>query len=70
MSIIKENEANQTYLGDGLYACWDGFHIWLRAERSEGVHEIALDIDTLNSFKIFLESLRRSLEEQDQNKIV
>ena len=34
---------NETYLGDGLYASWDGFSIWLRAPRSNGDHYVALE---------------------------
>lgn len=31
------------YLGDGVYARFDGQHIWLWTERLEGRHEIALE---------------------------
>jgi hypothetical protein len=34
---------NETYLGDGLYARFDGFSIWLRAPRENGDHVIALE---------------------------
>lgn len=32
-----------TYLGDGVYASFDGYQIWLRAERENGWHRIALE---------------------------
>jgi hypothetical protein len=34
---------NEEYLGDGLYASYDGFSIWLRAPRSSGDHYVALE---------------------------
>jgi hypothetical protein len=34
---------NEAYLGDGLYASFDGFSIWLRAPRKEGDHYVALE---------------------------
>jgi hypothetical protein len=33
----------ETYLGDGLYASFDGFTIWLRAPRENGDHVVALE---------------------------
>ena len=37
-------ERDETYLGDGLYASFDGLHIWLRAPRDDGNdHRVALD---------------------------
>lgn len=37
------DEREETYLGDGLYASFDGFQIWLRAPREEGDHVVALE---------------------------
>ncbi len=34
---------NETYLGDGLYASFDGWHVWLRAPRPGGEHRVALE---------------------------
>jgi hypothetical protein len=31
------------YLGDGVYASHDGYHIWLRTERDGREHLIALE---------------------------
>lgn len=33
----------KTYLGDGLFAEFDGYQIWLRAHREDMVHEVALE---------------------------
>jgi hypothetical protein len=39
MSSMNE----ETYLGDGLYASFDGWHIILRAPRADGDHFVALE---------------------------
>lgn len=35
--------SKETYLGDGLYASFDGYHIMLRAPRDNGDHYVALE---------------------------
>lgn len=35
--------ANETYLGDGVYARLEGDMIWLRTQRDNGDHQIALE---------------------------
>lgn len=35
--------APQTYLGDGLYAWFDGWHIWLGTERDGRWESVALE---------------------------
>jgi hypothetical protein len=47
-----------TYLGDGLYASYDGYQIRLYADRGEGgEHEVFLDADTLEAFLIYVKQL-------------
>jgi hypothetical protein len=36
-------EQKETYLGDGLYASFDGWQIKLRAPRLEGDHEVFME---------------------------
>lgn len=47
------NESDTTYLGDGVYATFDGEQIWLKANRLFGEHYdehfIALDLFTYQS---------------------
>lgn len=44
----------ETYLGDGLYASFDGFQIRLWAPREHGeVHEVFLEPQVLQSFLDF-----------------
>ena len=42
-----EGEMHQEYLEDGVYASFDGFQIWLRADRDGMEHSIALEPVTM-----------------------
>ena len=37
------NEYEKVYIGDGVYARWDGMTVLLETERDEGKHYIYLD---------------------------
>lgn len=41
-------EGKESYLGDGLYARFDGFIIWLRAPLSGGDHFVGLEPRVFN----------------------
>jgi hypothetical protein len=43
---------NETY-GDGVYASFDGFMIWLRTARETGDHVIALEPEVFNDLAEF-----------------
>jgi hypothetical protein len=59
---------NETYLGDGLYASWDGWQIRLRAPREGGDHEVFLEDGlTLQAFLEFLDT-RAIRKESDDAK--
>jgi hypothetical protein len=47
----------ETYLGDGLFASFDGWQIRLRAPREGGDHEVYLDATILRAFLEFLDTL-------------
>jgi len=51
----------ETYLGDGLYAKFDGWNFWLRAPRIEGDHYIAMEPEVLASFLEFVRKARPEL---------
>jgi hypothetical protein len=51
---------NETYIGDGLYASYDGFALWLRAPREHGDHEVALEPDVLYNFLNFAFTIQRT----------
>jgi len=44
----------ETYLGDGLYASFDGFMITLRAPRADGDHWVGLEPPVLLAFQQFV----------------
>lgn len=44
----------ERYLGDGLYARFDGFSFWLRAPRENGDHYVALEPHVLAEFQRFI----------------
>ena len=48
---------NESYLGDGVYASFDGYHIWLRTQR-ETWHEIALEPCVLTALNDYAQRLR------------
>jgi hypothetical protein len=45
--------SEEVYLGDGLYASFDGFMFKLRAPRSDGDHWVGLEPDILRAFDDF-----------------
>lgn len=50
----------ETYIGDGVYASFDGYQIWLRTGRESGLPDkrIALDQDTFAGLVRFEAALR------------
>jgi hypothetical protein len=44
----------EIYLGDGLYASFDGYQFCLRTPRGDGDHKVYLDVPTLNTFIEFV----------------
>jgi hypothetical protein len=53
---------DETYLGDGLYASFDGYQVRLRAPRGGdgNDHEVFLDDATLAAFEAWIAGLRRA----------
>jgi hypothetical protein len=47
----------ETYLGDGLYASFDGWQFKLRAPRDGGDHEVYLDDVVLAAFEAFVKTI-------------
>lgn len=50
------------YIGDGVYASFDGRQIWLRTERYDQTHRIALDQDTFDGLLRYQRDLSNSLK--------
>ena len=51
----------EVYLGDGLYAKFDGWNFWLRAPRAGGDQHIAMEPEVLASFLEFVRKARPEL---------
>jgi hypothetical protein len=49
---------SETYLGDGLYAAFDGYYVRLRAPREDGDHWVALEPAVLDAFLRFLKEAK------------
>lgn len=50
----------ETYLGDGLYASFDGFQVTLRAPRADGDHFVCLEPAVLAAFVRFIKPITES----------
>jgi hypothetical protein len=50
---------NETYLGDAVYASFDGFHVWLRTGDGNNQH-IALEPTVFEALLKYVAELRRS----------
>lgn len=53
----------ETYIGDGVYARFDGYGVELRAPREHGDHTIVLEPDVLASLIEYLGTLHGSMGE-------
>lgn len=55
---MNHNELkSDAYLGDGVYASFDGYQIWLSAEGVNGMNEIAIDDQTWRALVAYRERL-------------
>jgi hypothetical protein len=56
-----------TYLGDGVYASFDGYQIWLKTERENGWHEIALEPPVVSALVAYADRilLRMALDARE-----
>jgi hypothetical protein len=59
----------ETYLGDGLYASFDGYQITLRAQRENGDHFVALEPLVLEAFFHYVESLKEDMNETPKHSM-
>jgi hypothetical protein len=57
-TMSNEIMNDETYLGDGLYASFDGYQITLRAPREHGDHYVALEPEVYQSLLEYVERLK------------
>lgn len=55
---MSEQYEVETYLGDGLYASFDGWQIRLRAPRLEGDHVVYLEPGVLDQLDEFIKKIK------------
>ena len=58
---------NDTYLGDGLYASFDGFQFRLWTQRGDGTHEVFLESSVLEAFEAFVSVVREGPAPNDHD---
>jgi hypothetical protein len=59
MAGAAKEMSEETYLGDGLFASFDGWQIMLRAPREHGDHVVYLEPPVLDAFERFVAKLRQ-----------
>ena len=64
--MIRDDE---TYLGDGLYASFDGYQIKLRAPRGFADDEVFLDGQTLAAFQQWVAALPTYAPPQEAQEV-
>ena len=57
--------SKKEYLGDGLYASFDGFMFTLRAPRDDGDHWVGLEPEVLRAFDQFRAKCLRAALDKD-----
>ena len=55
---VERNMENETYLGDGVYASFDGYQIWLDTRAQDPVNRIALEPNVYYALISFVENLK------------
>jgi hypothetical protein len=53
------------YLGDGVYAGFDGYHIWVWVERGGSTHAVAFKAETLASLAKYTADLKHMAHDQE-----
>jgi hypothetical protein len=66
VDVMPKRDQAEIYLGDGLYASFDGFAFWLRAPRETGDHRVALEPDVLRAFLYFIERTKGVHDDQSR----
>ena len=56
----------EQYLGDGLYASFDGFMIILRAPREEGDHWVGLEPAVFDNLLKFMDQITKEVATDDK----
>lgn len=59
---LAKQERKPRHIGDGVYASFDGYQIWLRVDREFGmVHEVALATNIVDELQRYISDLFKTL---------
>ena len=61
-------KVDDEYIGDGLYASFDGCHFVLRAQRENGEHWVGLEPEVLHRFNQYAEKVKQILKSRAQEE--
>lgn len=61
--------SKQTYLGDGLYASFDGYHFVLKTERENGIHWVGLEPPVFDALIHFRKEVYQDAENIEKESI-
>jgi hypothetical protein len=54
---MERDKGYARYIGDGVYASYDGYHIWVKTNRDGMEHSIALETEVFNDLIKYREDL-------------
>jgi GT2 family glycosyltransferase len=54
------------YIGDGVYAGYDGYQVWIYTDRDDGRSYIALEPDVLDALADYHHKRQNAGKEEDQ----
>ena len=57
---------NDRYLGDGVYASWDGYHIWLDLRAQDSTTRIALDPEVFRALVAFEAAVALTIAKEEE----
>jgi hypothetical protein len=63
--MTKPGHIKETYLGDGLYASFDGYQIKLRAPRINGDSEVFLEPEVVRALADYIATLYKPIDHGD-----
>ena len=52
------------YLGDGVYASFDGYHVWLDTRAQEPINRIGLEPTVLRAFQEYISRIEKATDPQ------
>ena len=58
--VGEMKQPDETYLGDGLYASFDGYNIALRAPREHDDHIVYLEPNVFQALIAFVDDLKKA----------